>query len=156
MSRCLASSRQHLVEGEGSSGSSRSSSRMVPPPTSQINHWHGCSSISLTDWSAACVTRSGRRMQIQTWNPHIFMCGDTLRTGCMATTRPVTSLGYQEGRSVFWEGPKGFELCPIIFKDVQYNFPGGEKNFQGGALSPATLVTVLATTRRQSPTWRQQ
>ena len=32
MSRCLASSEQHLVDGEGSSGSSSGSSRMVPPP----------------------------------------------------------------------------------------------------------------------------
>ena len=32
MSRCLASSGQHLVDGVGSSGSSSGSSRMVPPP----------------------------------------------------------------------------------------------------------------------------
>ena len=32
MSRCLGSSGQHLVDGEGLSGSSRGSSRMVPPP----------------------------------------------------------------------------------------------------------------------------
>ena len=32
MSRCLASSGQHLVDGEGSSGSFSGSSRMVPPP----------------------------------------------------------------------------------------------------------------------------
>ena len=32
MSRCLASSGQHLVDGEGTSGSSSGSSRMVPPP----------------------------------------------------------------------------------------------------------------------------
>ena len=32
MSRCLASSEQHLVDGERSSGSSSGSSRMVPPP----------------------------------------------------------------------------------------------------------------------------
>jgi len=41
MSRCLASSGQHLVNGEGSSGSSSGSSRMVPPPIPQTNHWHG-------------------------------------------------------------------------------------------------------------------
>jgi len=28
--------------------------------------------------------------------------------------RPVTSLGHQEGRSVFWEGPKFFELWSIV------------------------------------------
>jgi len=32
MSRCLASSGQHLVDGEGLSGSSSGSSRMVSPP----------------------------------------------------------------------------------------------------------------------------
>jgi len=30
-------------------------------------------------------------------------------------TRPVTSLGHQEGRRVFWEGPKFFKLCPTHF-----------------------------------------
>ena len=46
MSRCLESSGQHLVDGEGSSGSSNGSRRMVPPPTPQTNHWHGYSSVS--------------------------------------------------------------------------------------------------------------
>ena len=32
-------------------------------PTPQTNHWHGYSSVSLTDWSAAGVTRSGRRKE---------------------------------------------------------------------------------------------
>jgi len=45
---------------------------------------------------------------------------------------PVTSLGHQEGRSVFWEGPKFFELCPIVFNQVQYIFQGGEKFSRGG------------------------
>ena len=49
MSRCLASSGQHLVDGEGSSGSSSGFSGMVPPPTSQTNHRHCYSSVSLTD-----------------------------------------------------------------------------------------------------------
>jgi len=38
--------------------------------------------------------------------------------------RPLTSLGHQEGRRVFWEGPKIFELCPIILIDVQCIFLG--------------------------------
>jgi len=29
-------------------------------------------------------------------------------------SRPVTSLWHQEGRRVFWEEPKFFELCPIF------------------------------------------
>ena len=53
-------------------------------PTPQTNHWHGYSSVSLTDRSAAGVTRSGRRIH-RTWRPQIFICGDTLRTGCIAT-----------------------------------------------------------------------
>jgi len=85
MSRCLASSGQRLVDGEGSSGSSSGSSRMVPAPTPQTNHWHGYSSVSLTDWKAAGVTRSGRRIH-RTWTPQIVICGDTLWTGCMAIT----------------------------------------------------------------------
>ena len=94
MSRCLASSGQHLVDGEGSLGSSSGSSRIVPPLTPQTNHWHGYSSVSLTDWSAAGVTRSGRRIH-QTWTPQIFICGDTLRTGCIATI-PRLSLTWRQ------------------------------------------------------------
>ena len=42
--------------------------------------------------------------------------------------RSVTSLGRQEGRRVFREGPKFFELCPIFLNYVQHIFPeGGEK-----------------------------
>ena len=40
-------------------------------PTPQTIHWHGYSSVSLTDWSAAGVTRSGRRIH-RTWTPLIF------------------------------------------------------------------------------------
>jgi len=74
MSRCLTSSGQHLVDGEEFSGSSSGSSRMVLPPTPQTDHWHGYSSVSLTDWSAAGVTRSGRRIH-WTWTPQVFMWG---------------------------------------------------------------------------------
>ena len=94
MSRCLASSGQHLVDGEGSPGSSSGSSRMVPPPTPQTIHWRGYSSVSLTDWSAAGVARSGRRIH-RTWTPQMFICGDTLRTGCMATT-PRLSMTWRQ------------------------------------------------------------
>jgi len=38
---------------------------------------------------------------------------------------PVTSLGHQEGRRVFREGPKIFELCPIFLNYVQHIFPRG-------------------------------
>ena len=71
MSRCLASSGQHLVHGEGSSGSSR---MVPPPPTPQKNHWHGYSSASLTDWSSAGVIRSGRRIH-RTWTPRFLSVG---------------------------------------------------------------------------------
>jgi len=55
--------------------------------------------------------------------------------------RPVTSLGQQEGRRVFQEGPNFFELCPIFLNYVQHIFTGGEKNFLGGGF--AYLVTGL-------------
>ena len=63
-------------------------------PTPQTNHWQGYSSVSLIDWSAAGVIRSGRRIH-RTWTPQIFICGDTLRTGCMATT-PRLSLTWRQ------------------------------------------------------------
>ena len=68
--------------------------RMVPPPTPQTNHWHVYSSVSVTNWSAAVVTRSVRRIH-WTWTFQIFICGDTLRTGCMATT-PRLSLTWRQ------------------------------------------------------------
>ena len=55
--------------------------------------------------------------------------------------RPVTSLGHQEGRRVFREGPIFFEPCPIFLFYVQHIFPGGAKHFLGGASPP--LVTGL-------------
>ena len=63
-------------------------------PTPQANHWHGYSSISLTDWSAVVVTRSNLRIH-RTWTPQIFICGNTLRTGCMAIT-PRISLTWRQ------------------------------------------------------------
>jgi len=97
MSRCLESSGQHLVDGEGSSGSSSGSSRMVPSPTPQRNHWHGYNNVTLTDWSAAGVTRSGLRIH-RTWTPQIFICGDTLRTGCMTTTPRLSLIWIQQSQ----------------------------------------------------------
>jgi len=63
-------------------------------PTLQTNHWHGYTSVSLTDWSAAGVTCSGCHIH-WTWTLQIFKCGDTLRTGCMATT-PRLSLTWRQ------------------------------------------------------------
>jgi len=40
--------------------------------------------------------------------------------------RPVTSLGHQEGRKVFREGPKFFKLCPIFLNMSNTFFQGGE------------------------------
>ena len=50
--------------------------------------------------------------------------------------RPVTSLGHQGGRRVFWEGTKFFKLCPIILNYVQHIFTSGAENFLGGASRP--------------------
>jgi len=47
-------------------------------------------------------------------------------------TRPVTNLGHQEGRRVFWEGPQFFELCPIFSNCIQHIFPGVAKNILRG------------------------
>jgi len=64
--------------------------------------------------------------------------------------RPVTSLGHQEGRRVFREGPKFLELCPKFLNYVQHIFPGGAKNFLGALLPPAPpLVTSLIVCIRQ-------
>ena len=45
-------------------------------------------------------------------------------------TRPVTSLGHQGGRRVFWEGPKFLKLCPTHFSR------GWRKKLQGVLISP--------------------
>ena len=53
-------------------------------------------------------------------------------------------MGHQEGRRVFWEWPKFFELGPIVLNDVQRIFPrGGEKFSMGLFPSCAPLVTGL-------------
>jgi len=44
-------------------------------------------------------------------------------------TIPVTSLGHQEGQRVFWNGPKFFELFPIVLNYFQHIFPEGAKKF---------------------------
>jgi len=57
--------------------------------------------------------------------------------------RPVTSLGHQGWRRVFWEGPKFSTLCPIVFNYAQQIFPGGAKRFAGRLRPPFPLVTGL-------------
>jgi len=71
----------------------------------------------------------------------VFQVGEALPLG---TGRPVTSLGHQEGRRVFQEGPKCFELCPILLNCVNTFFQGGE-NVSRGGLPPASLVMGLGT-----------
>jgi len=51
----------------------------------------------LTDWSAAGVTRSGRCIH-RTWTPQIFICGDTLRTRCMAKTPRLSLIWRQQSQ----------------------------------------------------------
>jgi len=55
---------------------------------------------------------------------------------------PITSLGHQAGRRVFWERPKFFKLCSIVLNYVQHIFPWGRKFFQEGE---ATLAQPLVT-----------
>jgi len=49
---------------------------------------------------------------------------------------PVTSLGHQVWRKVFWEGSKYFKRCPIIFNYAQHIYPAGAKRFAGEAPTP--------------------
>jgi len=56
--------------------------------------------------------------------------------------RPVSSLGHQEGRRFFWEGPKFFELCPIVLHYVQQFFQGGFSPLVTGLFS--ITVTYLS------------
>jgi len=56
---------------------------------------------------------SGRSFQ------HVFQGSSWTSRG---TSRPVTSLGHQVGRRVFWKGPKFFKLCPILLNYVQHIF----------------------------------
>ena len=52
--------------------------------------------------------------------------------------RPVTSLGHQAGRRVFWEGPKSVKQCPTHFSR------GSEKFCSGSEASPRpALITGL-------------
>jgi len=63
--------------------------------------------------------------------------------------RPVTSLGHQEGRRVFSEGPKIFELCPIVSNYIQHIFPWGREKFSRGGFAP--LVTGLMEDPQATP-----
>ena len=58
---------------------------------------------------------------------------------CSAYTKPVTSLGHQGRRRVFWEGPKFFKLCPIVFNYAHHIFSRGTKNFVGRLAPPLFL-----------------
>ena len=53
-----------------------------------------------------------------------------------AKTRPVISLRHQGWRRVFWEGPKFFKLCPIVFNYAQQIFPGGGEKVCRGLRPP--------------------
>ena len=59
-------------------------------------------------------------------------------------SRSVTTVEHQGGRRFFWEGPKFFELCPIVLNYVHYSFSrgGGAKSFSGGA-SPILRPLVM-------------
>ena len=61
--------------------------------------------------------------------------------GMLLSSRLVTSLGYQEVRRVFWEGPKYFEQCPTHFSK------SGKNLFR-------PLVTGLLNSRHHC--WSQQ
>jgi len=54
------------------------------------------------------------------------------------TIRPVTNLGHQVGRRVFWEEPKFFKVCRIVSNYAQHIFPREEKKIWGGILPHCT------------------
>ena len=62
----------------------------------------------------------------------------------MCSIKPVTSLGHQEGRWVFWERPKSFAICPLFSNYIQHIFPGGAKNFLEGLRSPPACPWLRA------------
>jgi len=70
-------------------------------------------------------------------------------------SRPVTSLGHEAGRRLFWEGPKFFKLCPTVLNYVQHIFPGGAKKIFGGfrppGYEPAFKWRLYPTFRRSTP-----
>jgi len=43
--------------------------------------------------------------------------------------KPVTNLGHQGGRRVFWVRPKVFKPCPIVLNYAQHIFTEGAKRF---------------------------
>ena len=97
MSRCLARSGQHLVDGEEPSGSCSGSFRMVPSPhLKRIICMVTAAFPWPTDqpqvWPAVVAAFT---IFHQTWTSQNFVCGDTLRTGCMSTT-PILSLTWRQ------------------------------------------------------------
>ena len=56
----------------------------------------------------------------------------------LCTIRPVTSLGHQRWRRVFWEGPKFFQTMSNSFQQCPTGFSrgGGEKACRGGFVAP--------------------
>jgi len=79
-SRCLASSGQHLVDGDGSSGSSSGSSRMVPSPHLK---WIIGMAKAAFSWPTDQPEWLPHSPDL---NPTDFNMWDTLRTGFVATT----------------------------------------------------------------------
>jgi len=73
--------------------------------------------------------------------PVNYFCSCRSYLSTTSKSRPVTSLGHQEGQRVFWEGPKFFKLCPIVSNNVQHIFPE-RRIFFRGAKPPATLLVT--------------
>ena len=82
---------------------------------------------------------SANYRRIKAYNSNVFTYSRK-QMWANEVSRLVTSLGHQEGRRVFWEGLKFFELCPIVLNDAQHIFLGEAKKFLGAA---PPLVTGL-------------
>jgi len=63
----------------------------------------------------------------------------------LSPIRPVTSLGQQGWRRVFWKGPKFFQLCPTVFNYAQQIFSRffQRKILQGRHRTTSPLVMGL-------------
>jgi len=76
-------------------------------------------SISTLQWSL------GARLKVK----HLHITAADEGPFKRSVPRPLTSLEHQEGRRVFWERSKFFEICPIFWNYIQHIFPGGRKFF---------------------------
>jgi len=78
-----------------------------------------------------------------------------LKNSFSSIPRPVTNFGHQEEESVFREGLKFFELCPVLLNYVEHIFPVGAKIFLGSFAPQVTgLFISLFLNKASDLPWR--